>query len=222
MLSCIRDNNTAVSMIEKGRYEQAIVLLSNATRSLMNEVEGMTANDELEEPEAPGLDQCMVDKSVNGPQNEDHPFVYSNAIRVPSCFETEQCKETITVPSIVVFNLALAHHLLAAVPNAAQRVNLEKALRLYTLAFSLQKGEIVESNILFVLAIFSNSGVIWSCLNNPVESAKLFENVLSLLMVLNEMKDVHSPCEAMLLHGFYHNVFCQYLSDNTVTAAPAA
>lgn len=217
----LKKNNEAVAMMDRGKYSEALHILSQLLASMKKEIE-WSSSELLENQRFSRLDQCMLDQSINARcrQEDDCPFIYAHAIRIPASIASSYKQEISTIPSIVIFNLALAYQLSCATTKGPRDGNLQRALKLYCLAFQLQQGEVMESNTLFALAILSNSGAIQHSLNAPRQSAIYFGHVLSILMVL---KDAGGEIdEATYLHGFFHNVHTQLLCKKTSGAAAAA
>jgi hypothetical protein len=222
----LQQHNQAVSMIDYGKYREAVSVLSNLLKFLKTEME-WSGSDTSEVADSSCVDQCMIDPSMDGLQEqeeEDQPFIYNKAIRIPPSLASVYKPKVITIASITIFNLALAHHHLAAKSTEETRVwKLQRALKLYSLALQLQVGKVDESNIFFTLAIMNNSGVIHHCLdNNGFQSTGCFGELLSILMFLNDTQKEAATYKKADLHGFYHNVHTQLLCKKTLAAAASA
>jgi hypothetical protein len=221
----LRQNNQAVSMIDYGKYREAVIVLSNQLKYLKKEME-WPGSETSAVTDISCLDQCMIDPSMDGLQEqeeEDQPFIYNKAIRIPPSLASVYNHKVVTIASITIFNLALAHHLAANSTEETRVANLQRALKLYSLALQLQVGKVDESNIFFTLAILNNSGVIHHCLNNNgLHSTGYFEELLSILMFLNNTQEGGATYKKLILHGFYHNVHTQLLCKKTLAAAASA
>ena len=136
-------------------------------------------------------------------------FIYCKPIQVPEFYAHHiglQRSEVI-LPSIAIFNLALAHHLWAKEKLAAPEQEaaaaaflehgdrsssllLQKAAQLYGLAIQLQEGQMVskEQNSyskLFFLSCINNLGNTHRLLGDAASAKKIYEQLLTMLMYLN-------------------------------------
>jgi hypothetical protein len=213
-------------MIDHGKDREAVSVLSNLLKFLKTEMNS-SGNDTSEGADISCVDQCMIDPSMDDLQEQvedDQPFIYNKAIRIPPSLASVYKHKVVTIASITIFNLALAHHHLAANSTEETRVaTLQRALKLYSLALHLQVGKVDESNIFFTLAIMNNSGVIHHSLhNNELQTTGYFGELLSILMFLNDTQDEAATYKKVDLHGFYHNVYTQLLCKKTLAAAASA
>jgi hypothetical protein len=118
----------------------------------------------------------------------------------------------------IIFNLALAHHL-AGVENSCNHVLLQKAVKLYELAFTLaQTYGIGDDSILFHLAIINNLGQLYKELKRNVLAGKCFHQLLSMLMCLLDSSDDDPASYEEFFSNVYHLIF----PIGSVAAAPAA
>ena len=131
---------------------------------------------------------------------------------------------------VVMFNLALAHHLKAATALASsqgpsdvyQQQSFLKAARLYELCYNLiVKQDLMDSSsIQFSLAIVNNLGMIYHALNETAKAKKYFEQSLSIIMFMvdNGMGDSIDQ-----LDGYFRNTttFGGIGTKRSVTAAAA-
>jgi hypothetical protein len=213
-------------MIEYGKYHEAVSVLSNLLKYLKKEIEwSCIGTSELADISC--LDQCMIDPLMAGLQEqveEEQPFIYNKAIRIPPSLASVYKHKVVTIASITIFNLALAYHHLAANSTEEKRAaKLQRALKLYSLALQLQVGKVDGSNIFFTSAILNNSGVIHLRLNNNgSQSAGCFGQLLSILMFLNDIQEEAATYKKLNLHGFYHNVHMQLLCKKALAAAASA
>eukprot|EP00980_Cylindrotheca_fusiformis_P011625 scaffold2747_cov104-Cylindrotheca_fusiformis.AAC.15 len=199
----------------------------------------------LEVPRSPILDLCMADDDggessamlvddddddadadgSNDMQAYNELFVYSKGIRIPPIHAEDYKQSLVTVASIVIFNLALAHHLMVDDDPAHVLKNEHcyvKALRLYALALNIQdKGGAFGANVVFILAVLNNSGVIYNSLNRRMRSTEYFGELFSILMLMNG-NTAAVGTSTPNMSGFYHNVHTLLLSAGSSAAAPSA
>eukprot|EP00980_Cylindrotheca_fusiformis_P006086 scaffold1311_cov99-Cylindrotheca_fusiformis.AAC.3 len=214
-------------MIDSCRYGQAISVLSNLLKALQ------TRQDCSEVSDISGLDQFMDYSDDQKPSdgkdlidvmNENPQFIYRRGIRIPHSFASSKDCNSATTASITVFNLALAHHLagIETKDEVTSSILLQKALKLYAAALRFLGGQVSESNILFSLAIWNNSGVIFDSMQKRANSAQCFGQLLLLLTFFNDThRDHKGPPEQFVIRGFYHNVDNHFFPNKQVVA-PAA
>ena len=145
------------------------------------------------------LDQKMfTGEALSSADIAPSTFVYSEGIPIPVQAERDYA----LTATILVFNAALAHHLLAInLQNEASSDLLRKAKKLYSMAHDSQDG---DCNFLFRLAVVNNVGMIDQALGN-IESAKTcFEYNLSMLMFL--LDQGYEPSLLSRAHVFLTNV----------------
>jgi tetratricopeptide (TPR) repeat protein len=94
-----------------------------------------------------------------------------------------------------------------------QSQKLQRAAKLYELAFKMQRDAQLDNNVLFTMAALNNLGVIHHQLENKETATKCFEQVLSTVMF---MVDCGEAEVCGHLDGFLHNVVFETCS------APAA
>eukprot|EP00980_Cylindrotheca_fusiformis_P020075 scaffold7157_cov109-Cylindrotheca_fusiformis.AAC.1 len=158
LLAFVRQNNKAVSMIDCEQYSDAIKELSKALICMKNDLGG-TGSQYSGVPKTSILDQCLLVNAVESSklldeitklqeQGNDQTFLYNQAIRIPPALEASCQQNTVDFAGIVIFNLALAHHLVASVSaptlGGTQVVNFQKALTFYSLIIRVQS----QANVL--------------------------------------------------------------------------
>jgi hypothetical protein len=108
--------------------------------------------------------------------------MYRQAVHVPVEIEFS-FRASALISTMIIFNLALAHQLLAATHEKKEQL-LSKAAKLHECGFNLRRAEDFESNILFTLATMNNLGLIHQQLNDRDQAKKCFEHLLSSMMYL--------------------------------------
>ena len=119
------------------------------------------------------------------------------------------------VSVILIFNLALSHHLFAVERQCPGEFL--KAQRLYELVHQIQKQEDLELCVLHNMALANNLGHVHQSLNNAQKSRMCFEHLLATLMYFVEGGDGD---KVEHLQGFFRNAAPLILGD--ISLAPAA
>jgi tetratricopeptide (TPR) repeat protein len=200
----IAENNSAVALLESGNYRPAIVSFSNALQNFKTIMDRPPV-EYREQPLKTTLDQCMARRRVShdiGSEVDESSghFMYRQAIHVPAEIECS-FRASALISTMIIFNLALAHHLLAATHDKKEQL-LSKAAKLYEYGFKLQSAEDFESNVLFTLATVNNLGIIHQQLNASDQAKSCFEHLLSSMMYLIDCGEGHG----FELDGFLRNV----------------
>jgi tetratricopeptide (TPR) repeat protein len=209
-------NNSAVSLISVGKYEEAVATLAKALHSSKK---GMAdAEDDANEPlRMACLDQCMahspkINDVSDSDDSEKKVYIYRQAICIPQ--DTSCCYDSAVLSSvIIIFNLALAYQLAAGDSDKPSRY-LRKAAKLYELAYNLHNEENFESAT-FIMACINNLGLIHEELQDTITAQKCFQHVLSTLMFLVDCGGTNGS----QLEGFFRNT--SHLICQKTTAAAA-
>lgn len=203
----IEQNNLAVAMIEEGAYDEACSKLSTVFQSYQGYYD---ENDCHYYSPSISLDQCMTQgHPMSSSVDPDFPFMYSDAIRIsPKIAAVGIPKQD--VAAILLFNLALSHHL-SALDSMNPDADLRKALYVYEMVYTMQqqkKDSFLISNLMFVLSILNNIGIIHQWRNNDAIASRCFDKLLSVLMLLTstQSNDGKSKIEEVIFRGFYRNV----------------
>ena len=153
-------------------------------------------------------------------------FIYRKTIRIPSSYAHNPVfqRSQVLLSSIVIFNLALAHHIWATQQQEIQsesmfdstpRVSmLQKAAKLYELAIQLQEnhaatGEPDSYSKLFFLSCINNLGNTFRLLGDSAASEKIYQHLLTVLMYLN-------------YNGQHHGFDLSTASSSTNSDAPSS
>lgn len=234
-------NNEGVALVETQRYEEAISSFTEALTMLKQGLlvekpfedsqETLMITDEDDEVTAsspprrraslcdPLIDngatqrlagRQMIEKS----SSNDQPFLFSTPIRISGSQMSGSSHSYISMSFIVLFNLALSHHLSAIKLNMPHG-NLNKALTLYELAYALQMREQIPLPIIYCMALVNNLGLIHKSMKHESSSRQCFEHLLATIMLI-----ITSGQGTQFDHadGFLSNVTSLLLS----VSAPAA
>ena len=216
-------NNEGVAHLKSGDYKTAITTFSCALKSCQQQILGDVETDTRSLEEYMDLSS----KNSNQDENEDggNQVIYRHAIIVPEmqrdCLNNT-CKNTITatmMSTIVIFNQAIAHHLMALEVMVIQQEEkeafhfLRKAAKLYDFCLTLAHHEhkMCSSGSLFVLASINNMALVYMAMHaNDVADHCLEQLLASLMFVIGRGGSIK-------FDGFFANT--SYL---IFSAAPAA
>jgi tetratricopeptide (TPR) repeat protein len=216
-------NSQGVTLIENGKFESAIPILSAALKASKEDVSGSPVDEDIVmHPKRTSLDECMVPSSrphstdVDQSSASDGQYVYGSCIQIPSSIKANCYESGIPLVSVaIIFNLALAHQLLAESMDQSDKL-LNTAVKLYELAYTLQREECMENTSFFCLATINNLGLIFKCLNKSESAAICFQQLLSMLMFL---VDCGASKQVSEYDGFFRNT--SHLIFNHKIAAAA-
>jgi tetratricopeptide (TPR) repeat protein len=227
--NAIQQNNAAASLVAAGEYNTAIQEFSFALKTYRQVM--IEADDEIPQPVKTNLNQCMVQSGLALAEcrkeacrvidNDQKYYMYQQAIRIPLDIDSTY-QASVTVSSVIIFNVALAHHLsaLATSDKKHQSKKLCKATTLYEMAYDLQgRNAQLENNVMFTMAAMNNLGVIYLQLEDRETASKCFQCLLSTIMFLVDCGAAKVCCDEDL-DGFLRNV-TNLVSGSSFTAATA-
>lgn len=196
----MRLNNRGAQHIDAGRYGSAISTL----------VKALKVSEKVTITEACGCEHCSLDSCMKQrtsqppcqlpretistvcPQQPESVYVYERPICISQkSMEEEHCPGVI-LSLIIIFNLALAHHLSAIQNNACPKL-LQKALHLYELAYQLQREENDNGSLRFTMIVANNLGQIHRAVNNESKHQQCLEHLLSTMMYLVDSRVKGEP-----------------------------
>lgn len=162
-------------------------------------------------------------------------FVYRYPVHIPQNgivsvdFEDSKARklDEYDVNCILLFNMALAHHLAALelsvddespMPSTSESSKLfRKALKFYEMSFTLQ-ADLGTLNLTQTLALVNNCASIYKRLDKAHRAKRFYQHMLTTLMTMIEMGETS---EVEQLDGFLYNICTSGLILKEV-AAPAA
>lgn len=216
---CCHLNNHAACLIRDGNFEKAIVILTKGlrfARTVMSDCDcdcdGM-AHQRIAKEETT-LDSCMVrtrpetnkesDGDMDIDQQDSGYYIYRTPMPVPSTMNVSNYEEIVTVTVMIMFNLALAHHLSALEEGSEHsHSRIQKAIKLYEYAYNMQRDERLINNVFFTMAILNNLGQIYHAMNAGDIAEKCFQQLLSTLMLLVDCGEGRGMVSG--LEGFFQN-----------------
>jgi tetratricopeptide (TPR) repeat protein len=232
-------NNKGLYLLENGLYSQAVIAFSQGVVI----VKQVLAEEEEEDAsfdsamaqacsESPPMPECFFHQQQNSQLTSDYthdtllyeePFLFKAPIYIQSTPDTiasgfaATTKYFIKLSFILLYNLALAHHLRAATEPKSKTKRLQKAMKLYEIAFTMQLQDL-DLSVLQVMAISNNLGHIHTILRNETKSRRCFEHLLQSILLCQHPQEEDEP--AVPLDGFLTNVMPFML--NGLASAPAA
>jgi hypothetical protein len=141
--------------------------------------------------------EAEVDNIEISERMSSSDVIYSSPIQVPLFdFSVPGVYMEVAIASIVIFNLALAHHLLAIQTHEHHQYLdwngsqvLAKAMKLYDLAIRLQQHDAALGSAnyskLFMLSCLNNLGNVHRLLGDEPASECCYQQLQALLMYLN-------------------------------------
>mmetsp|Transcript_17623 Transcript_17623/g.49882 ORF Transcript_17623/g.49882 Transcript_17623/m.49882 type:complete len:340 (+) Transcript_17623:195-1214(+) len=167
-------------------------------------------------------------------QSSAPSFVYSSPIRLPYCLP--QSKRTGSLISVIsIYNLALSYQLCAmqqqqeqqqqlpfsncdssskivdANEDAARSIRsmLEKATKLYELAYTFMEGEgLARGATFFSMAVINNLGMTHQALGRTEKAVKCFQHLLTTVMAVMHQRNGSQMLDKADLEGFLDNTCC--------------
>jgi hypothetical protein len=237
-----RLNNQAASCIETGRYDRAVSnlvkALSLVTHQIGNTIATTTCTCKhccLEECISFSQDKYPARRSrrqktrgalsstCEEDSDDEERFIYRQPIRITpqSMMQEEEGHHYmgVTLPLILSFNLALAHHLNALDSSSISLMNvLQGILKLYEIAYILhdeekkqeqergnnqqQAGSSSSSSIGFHMILANNLGEIHRMAGNHLKHATCLQLLLSATMYIVDCGNQNNYC-SIELEGFF-------------------
>lgn len=216
-------NNKAVSFIHEGNHEKAVKVLGHAltmSKQILTDTGAPGSSCSQPKPRF-SLDQCMIQSpSMNAPAghvNGNALYTYQKAILLPQDMPTD-FDSSIIISIVIIFNLALSHHLTAFSRNGAEKRGcLKKAAKLYELALSLHSQEKHIESAIFIMACVNNLGSIYREFSDMSTSERCFQHLLQTLMFLVDCRQ--EKMDISLLDGFFKNATRQMFKRTAAAAA---
>jgi hypothetical protein len=226
-------NNDAAMCIRAGEYDNAISSLQRAVKKVRLAISGdLTPGLYLEDVET-GADDDLpfcsfisTDSScfLKSVRNDSQHTIFGSPISLNQALPVTNtlCCEKLSY--VIVYNLALAHHLKAMTSQLSRRmtfITFERALRLYENAHCVLMGSPeIDVSILHTLALVCNLGHLHCVLGNKERSDLCYQNLLSTMIYLVDCGEVEDTIEGTIpLDGFFSNVMPLICNQ---ASAPAA
>jgi hypothetical protein len=224
----LESNRNAVEMLASGSYRDAVFAFRSTLEMLLPHISEEPDVFEVVQDGSPEiaveLVSCQTSESARARSNmEDSTFeFYGKAFRIigtddSSSFDSVRKQNQASVT--VLYNMALAFHLMAMHSATDRDTNLKKALKLYEMAFHINVRRIVLSSIdnFFAMAILNNRGSIYAYL---FDMERMHHCLEGLRRCLDFPQYVHEPARDGVEQN-YLNVALLY-GWHVHPAAPAA
>jgi hypothetical protein len=206
-------NNRAAFYIQTGRYNWAI---SNLVKALKLTEQLRIGNSATRTCKHCDLQACMTfsqscdststrSQSLISDESSEEGYIHRQPIRVTPQAMEEGHSMTVTLPLIIIFNLALALHLSAMEEKQLDRMKLTKVLQLYELAhrWQMEEGDEQDDCIHFTMIISNNLGEIHRAVENHSKYVKCLQHLLSTIMFMVDCQQ--NDDSSLELDGFLCN-----------------
>jgi hypothetical protein len=222
----IHVNNHGVSCLEEGDISKAIECFSvafHAAKMVFPSSQSCWEGD----LHTCSLDHFLITKAAQHEEigSDDEDYVYHQPIVIPPVraithSESLACK--MAVMSIIIFNLAMAHHLHAiADPKPYSRVRrFEKAAKLYELGFELQGNQDDGYGNFYSMAVLNNLGQVFRAIDEEEKASYCILRLLSTLMLVVERHGGNDHSVACV-DGFFRTTSHVVLKEKEAAAASA-
>eukprot|EP00980_Cylindrotheca_fusiformis_P031531 scaffold26503_cov127-Cylindrotheca_fusiformis.AAC.1 len=220
-------NNRAARLIESDDFEEALDILSRTLNAVQEELaledESVKSNPTPDQksnacisPRDPSNDEFreeMLERRIKKLEKLDG-FVYWHPMQAVDLPESTRNS---SLSLIIVFNLALCHHLMALEKDCKERESrLHAALKLYELGISMHMEGNIVVDMTYALAMVNNCAQIFRSLNHPRKAKRFMAHMLSSLMIMIEYGETNVLDE---FDGFLQNASNLILRKETAPAA---
>jgi hypothetical protein len=226
-------NEEGAFCIEVGNYEAAIATLSRAFHTAEECVDAENNMSSCSPLTYCSLEDCMAYsehyysyhsfKKQHQPVSSascDEGFIYRNPIRVIPDASEHGHRMGMTLPMIVIFNLALAQHLKAIQEKETTKHRLQNVMQLYEMAYRWQleeHGASLLASLRFTMVISNNLGEIHRAVNNHTKHEMCLQHLLSTMMFA--VDSLHENDHSLDLDGFLRNASRLILQAHCAGAA---
>jgi hypothetical protein len=211
-------NNHAASLIEKGCYDEAISSLATAMRLSRDcDCEVSSTTSCCCRCKSCSLEACIQysteeasERSINIEEEQQRKgYIHRQPIMIPpSCLQFGHSLGP-TLPLMLTFNLALAHHFKALDEKDdldARHKSMLKACKLYERSYRVHEQQLEceeDESVWFVMMVANNLGDVHQTLNNHKQYAECMETLMSTIMFFIDCHEpLVNPCD---FEGFVSN-----------------
>jgi hypothetical protein len=218
-------NNHAAFCLQVGDFLSAIDSLSIAFRAAKGVFHPSSSccEDDLQNF---SLDHLIITKYDQHEEigSDDEEYIYHRPIvipPIPALIHSESPASKIAVMSVIIFNLALAHHLhgIADPDPSSNLTRFAKAAKLYEIGFKLQASQNDGFNF-FSMAVLNNLGQVFRAVGQEEKAARCFSHLLSTLVFLVERHGGNDHSIACV-DGFFRTTSHLVLTGKEAAAAAA-
>lgn len=203
----------------------------NAVRSLAQGLQdSRRLQDTLDESQQ-NSGHCCLDSVMIQPYHrlsskqsdcDPEPMLYHRPIQIPEHELTSSYSSCVLLSVALIFNLALAHHMLALSGNEENAAGLlRKAARFYEYGFDLQQGhnENGKNAELFYIATFHNLGKVYQALGNQENAKKCCHQLMSTISESDRQQDLEESIYDVFHRHAFQMTFQGILTDAAAAAA---
>mmetsp|Transcript_8730 Transcript_8730/g.15897 ORF Transcript_8730/g.15897 Transcript_8730/m.15897 type:complete len:229 (+) Transcript_8730:148-834(+) len=221
--AAIELNNNGVQLLKAGDLNAAIYTVAKGLdmmKTIMENPQNVETHSSTDEDDENMLNEddlklAFMETSCDnhGMCHQQPSYVFCSPIEIPA---DATGLLPLKVSLLMVFNLALAHHLNGIKTSDCDQ--LEKALRLYECVYRISHEENVDLSVLHAMALTNNLGHIHLILQDTQKSQKCFEQLLATLIYFVEVSENNSD-EIENLKGFFSNATGLSMTKCTAPAA---
>jgi tetratricopeptide (TPR) repeat protein len=200
MLRAINFNNTAISEVKLGKYEQSIRQFSSAlklsTECLKDDAQRAAAVVDVDV--APCKIYEDLDRHLSGllrsdggcDRMKDGLYLFTRALSIPQ-IAAQSLESSALIIKVIMFNLGLSHQMIAIQRSGAEVGNyLHKARLLYRLCYEVETTQTQpEAQRQLLPAIANNLGIAYFKMQNAEPAVQCFDGIITMVMHANAIGD---------------------------------
>ncbi len=200
--------------------ESYLSILDNEEKGGWKKAQNRIAGDEHYHLHAPFSRQDR--ERIESAHQSQEGFLYTKPLLVPKCCIEEDHYMGVVLTLMILFNLALVHHLKAIESmDDLERCKklLDQSLKLYELTYQLHidSEESVGSSLRFAMIIANNLGQIHKLSGNNEKHQMCLQHLLSAIMYM--VDSYGHRLDSSDMDGFYRNIQPLMISGNCAEAA---
>jgi hypothetical protein len=192
-LRAIDFNNTAISEMKLGKYEQSIRKFSSALKCLKDDTQTASAYFDV----APCGIRAVLDRHLSGllrsdgacDRMKDGLYLFARALSIPR--RTAQSSQSkVLMIKVVIFNLGLNHQMMATQRSGAEADKyLHKASMLYQSCYQVGTQTQAEAQIHLLPALANNLGIVYCKMQETEHGIQTFHGLITMVMSANAIGD---------------------------------
>jgi tetratricopeptide (TPR) repeat protein len=193
-LRAIDFNNTAISEMKLGKYEQSIRKFSNALKCLKDDTQTASTYFDV----APCGIRDVLDRHLSGllrkngacDRMKDGLYLFARALSIPR--RTAQSSQSnVLMIKVVMFNLGLSHQMMATQRRGEPEADkyLHKACRLYQLCYQIETQTQAEAQMHLLPALANNLGIVYFRMQETEHAVQSFDGIITMVMYANAIGD---------------------------------
>jgi hypothetical protein len=192
-LRAIDFNNTAISEMKLGKYEQSIRKFSNALKCLKDDAQTASAFIDV----APCgirdvLDRhlsCLLRSDGACYRMKDGLYLFARALSIPRR-TARSSQSNVLMIKVVMFNLGLSHQMMATQRSGPEADKyLHQACRLYQLCYQGGVHTQAEGQGHLLPALVNNLGIVYCLMQETEHGVQTFHGLITMVMYANAIGD---------------------------------